>query len=48
MCNSPLTCVYLQFYYISVAVTWDRVRGTWSTQFLRCSCSPASPYEVWY
>jgi len=21
---------------------------TWSPQFLRCSCSPASPYQVWY
>ena len=34
--------LYLQFYYISVAVAWYRVRGTWSTHFLRCSCSPAS------
>jgi len=34
----------LQFYYISPAVAWCRLHGTWSTKFLRCSCRPASPY----
>jgi len=34
----------LQFYYISAAVAWCRLHGTWSTKFLRCSCRPASPY----
>jgi len=47
--NSCLNCssfnLRLQFYYISVAVTWYEVRGP---QFLRCSHSPASSYQVWY
>ena len=36
--------LYLQFYYISVAVTWNRVRGTEYVilTIFRCSCSPAS------
>ena len=51
--HSPLTLVhtavlYLQFYYISVAVRRYRVRGTWSTQFLRYSCSLAIPCQIWY
>ena len=43
--NRSFLHLYLQFYYISVAVNWYRVRirSTRYPQFLRCSCSPASP-----
>jgi len=48
--NHVFLHLYLRFHYISVAVTWYRVHGTWSTQFLRCSCSgsPISLYQVRY
>jgi len=42
-CNFCSLRLYLQCYYIAVAVMWYWVRSTWSPQFLRCSRSPASP-----
>jgi len=43
--------IYLQFYYISVAVNWYRVRGTEyviPTIFEVLLYSAASPYQVRY
>ena len=42
MCILLFLHTYLQFCYISAAVTWYRVHGSRSTQFLRCSCRPAT------